>query len=82
MKLSRDVKNYADRGECWPRWITASEISIILGMIRKPNSLLVILFIQNISKFLTSLPIRKISSKTLAYIILGKVSGYKQTFFL
>ena len=29
------------------RWITPSEISIILHMIRKPNSITVLLFIQN-----------------------------------
>ena len=45
-----DVNNYAGRKECyWPRWITASEISIILHIIRKPNSIIVLLFIQNIS---------------------------------
>ena len=30
-----------------PRRITPSEISIILHMIRKPNSIIVLLFIQN-----------------------------------
>ena len=30
-----------------PRRITSSEISIILHMIRKPNSIIVLLFIQN-----------------------------------
>ena len=34
-----------------PRRITPSEISIILRMIRKPNSITVLLFIQNNSKF-------------------------------
>ena len=34
-----------------PRRITPSEISIILVMIRKPNSITVLLFIQNNSKF-------------------------------
>ena len=33
-----------------PRPITPSEISIILHMIRKPNSITVLLFIQNIAK--------------------------------
>ena len=35
------VKNYGDRGGCWPRRITPSEISIILHMIQKPHSLIV-----------------------------------------
>ena len=30
-----------------PRWIAPSSISIILQMIRKPNSIIVLLFIQN-----------------------------------
>ena len=34
------MKNYADRGGCyWPRWITPSEICIILYILQKPNSL-------------------------------------------
>ena len=33
------------------RWITPSSISIILHMIRKPNSIIVLLFIQNNSQF-------------------------------
>ena len=37
------MKNYGLR----PRRITPSEISIILHMIRKPNSIIVLLFIQN-----------------------------------
>ena len=37
------MKNYGDRG--------SSEISIILHMIRKPNSITVLLFIQNNSQF-------------------------------
>ena len=40
------MKNYGDRGGCYRR-ITPSEISIILHMIRKPNSIIVLLFIQN-----------------------------------
>ena len=48
------IKNYGDRGECYrPRRITSSEISIILYMIRKPNSITVLLFIQNNSWFKT-----------------------------
>ena len=34
-----------------PRRITPSKISIILHMIRKPNSIIVLLFIQKNSKF-------------------------------
>ena len=34
-----------------PRRITPSEISIILHMIRRPNSIIVLLFIQNNSQF-------------------------------
>ena len=37
------MKNYGDRKE----WITPSEISIILHMVRKPNSIIVLLFIHN-----------------------------------
>ena len=50
------MKNYGDRG-CYPskrrpRRITLpSEISIILHMIRKPNSIFFLLFIQNNSQF-------------------------------
>ena len=46
------MKNYGDRGGCYrPRRITPSEISIIVHMIRKPNSKLVSLFIQKNSYF-------------------------------
>ena len=48
------MKNYGDRGEEGvirrgrrPRRIILSEISIIPHMIRKPNSIIVLLFIQN-----------------------------------
>ena len=44
------MKNYGDRGRCYPsrpRGITPSEICIILQMIRKPNSIIVLFFIQN-----------------------------------
>ena len=42
------MKNYGDRGGYYPsRQIIPSEISIILHMIRKPNSMIVLLFIQN-----------------------------------
>ena len=42
------------------RRITPSEISIILHMIRKPNSIIVLLFIQNKAK--TCLPPSTLSS--------------------
>ena len=44
------MKNYGDRGGCYMR-ITPYEISIILHVIRKPNSIIVLLFIQNNSQF-------------------------------
>ena len=52
------MKNYADRGGCYPPKpkaeadITPSEICIILHIIRKPNSIIALLFIQNISRAL------------------------------
>ena len=48
------MKNYGDRGGCYPSRpsrITPSEISLIFYMIRKPNSITVLLFIQNNSQF-------------------------------
>ena len=46
------MKNAADRGGCCrPRWITPSEICRILRIPRKPNSIIVLLFLQNNSKF-------------------------------
>ena len=53
------MKNYGDLGGQEgvirrgrrPRRITPSKISIILHMIRKPNSIIVLLFIQNNSLF-------------------------------
>ena len=53
--------------------ITPSEICILLHMIRKPNSIIVLLFIENISNFLTSLPFRRLSSNSRT------VSGHKTT---
>ena len=35
-----------------PRWITPSEICRILHILQKPNSIIALLFIQNISSFL------------------------------
>ena len=49
------MKNYADRGGCYPPKPKAeadNEICIILHIIRKPNSIIALLFIQNISRAL------------------------------
>ena len=44
---------WADQEGCYrPRWITTSEISIILHILWKLNSIIVLLFIQHISKTL------------------------------
>ena len=60
MQIEGDVIHQGWR----PRWITLSEISIILHIIRKPNSTIIcILFIQNIFKFLINLPAGRLSSK-------------------
>ena len=71
------MKNYGDRG-CYPskrrpRRITLpSEISIILHMIRKPNSIFFLLFIQNNSQFKskakTCLPPSMLSSPSIAHV--------------
>ena len=46
------MNNYGDRGGCYPsRPQAPSQISIILHMIRKPNSIIVLLFSQNNSQF-------------------------------
>ena len=45
-----NMKNYGDQGGCYQP-ITPFEISIILHMIRKRNSIIVLLFIQNNSQF-------------------------------
>ena len=48
------MKNYGDQGGCYrPRWITPSEICKILYILRKPNSLTALLFIQIIPSFKT-----------------------------
>ena len=67
------MKNYGDRGGCYrPRWITASEISIILHMIRKPNSVIVLLFFQHGSQFKniakTCLPPSMFISSSIVYV--------------
>ena len=44
------MKNSADQGGCYsprPRWITLSEICRILHILRKPNSIIALLYIQN-----------------------------------
>ena len=46
-----------------PRWTKSHEICIVLHIIRKPNLIIVLWFIQNISTFLTSLPPRRLSLK-------------------
>ena len=51
------MKNSADQGGCYPQrprpqWITPSEICRIPHILRKPNSIVALLFIQNISPFL------------------------------
>ena len=55
-----------------PRLITPSEISIILHMIRKPNSITVLLFIQKNSQFKniakTCLPPSMFSSSSIVYV--------------
>ena len=50
----RCEKWYEDRDRR-PMWITASEIWKILHIIQKPSSIIISLFIQNISKFLATL---------------------------
>ena len=58
MRLNRtDMKNSADQGGFIhrgrrPRWITPSEICSILHILRKPNSIIALLFVQNVSSFL------------------------------
>ena len=39
--------DYDDDDVIRPRWITPSEICLILHILRKPNSLIALLFIQN-----------------------------------
>ena len=60
------------RGGRRPRRMTPSEISIILHMIRKPNSIIVLLFIQNNSQFKnnakTCLPPSMLSSPSIVHV--------------
>ena len=46
-----EIEEGVIRRDCRPRRITPSEISIIHHMIRKPNSITVLLFIQKNSQF-------------------------------
>ena len=67
------MKNYGHRGGCYrPRRITPSEIYTILHMIRKPNSIIVLLFIQNNSQFKnkakTCLPPSMLSSSSIVHV--------------
>ena len=57
MRLSRiwrilQIKEGVIHRSQWPRWITPSEICRILHILWKPNSIIALLFIQNISSFL------------------------------
>ena len=67
------MNNYRDRGGCYQlQRITPSEISIILHIIRKPNSIIVLLFIQKISqvkkKVKTCLPPSMLSSSSIVHV--------------
>ena len=67
------VNNYGDRRGCYPDEADKpSEISIILHMVRKPNSIIVLLFIQNNSQFKniakTCLPPSMLSSSSLVHV--------------
>ena len=59
-----------------PRWITSSEICILFHIVQKPNSIILLLFIQNISKFLTSFPSCGHSSKLHSFGMISQ--GYKK----
>ena len=47
-----DMKNYADRGGCYPPKPKAEADNTLRNLIRKPNSIIALLFIQNISRAL------------------------------
>ena len=55
-----------------PRWITPSEICLILHILGKPNSLIALLFIQNNSLFKniakTSLPALMLNLSLIVYV--------------
>ena len=71
-EAQQGMKNKADRGGCYPRWITPSEVCLILHTLRKPNSLITLLFIQNNSQFKniakTRLPASILSSSSIVYV--------------
>ena len=76
MRLSRirrikQIEGVIDQGRR-PRWITPSEICLILYILRKPNSLIALLFIQNNSYFKnitsTCLPASMLSSSSIVYV--------------
>ena len=71
-EAQQGMKNQADRGGCYPRWITPSEVCLILHTLRKPNSLITLLFIQNHSQFKniakTCLPASILSSSLIVYV--------------
>ena len=60
--------------------ISPRPTSLILHIIGKPNSKIVLIFIQNISKFLTCLLPRRLDFLQNFGQFLG--TGYKQMFFL
>ena len=71
-KAEYDIKSYAYPRDCYsscpsPRYMTASEICITLHIMWKLNSIIVFLFIESISKLLTSLTLLRIFAEFLAY---------------
>ena len=60
------------------RYISSSEICIILHIVWQPNPIIVLLFIQNVSKFSTSLPPWDFLQNF--GLFLGTVLGYKWMF--
>ena len=71
-EAQQGMKNQADRGGCYPRWITPSEVCLIFHTLRKPNSLINLLFIQNNSQFKNiakiSLPAAMLSLSSIVYV--------------
>ena len=66
------MKNYGDLGGCHPPQVTASLDNTLLDMIQMPNSIIVLLFIQNNSEFKniakTSLPASTLSLSSVVYV--------------
>ena len=70
------MKNYGDRGGCYTSTPqhphVPSEISRILHMVRKPNSIIALLFIQHNSQFKnkakTCLPPSMLSSRSIVHV--------------